>query len=314
MTWPTPHPGPARGASESAFIQPTVSGETQSGLFGCVRNDGSRFHEGIDIAPYEERDGRGEATDGIVAAFAGRVAYFNKVAGNSSYGRYVLLEHPQFSPAVYTLYAHLASIDSALRVGQTVVEGARLGVLGRSAGGYTIPRQRAHLHFEIGVRLTDRFQAWYDRQKFGSKNHHGVYNGMNLIGLDALDAYRWLRSRPGTTLDDYYRSLSPGLIVDVVTTRIPDFVRRYPALVAGGKVPARVEGWRITFTGWGLPISCEPLTNVPADAKSGGATIVAVDPDELNRYDCRRMVKSRGGKTILGGGGQQLLELLFDFY
>lgn len=314
MTWPTPHPGPAADAAIGEFIQPTVSGEVRSGLFGCVRNNGSRFHEGIDVVPYLARDGRGEATDRVVAAFAGRVVHVNAVAGDSSYGRYVVLEHSGYSPAIYTLYAHLASIDPGLRVGNRVDAGRSLGVMGRSAGGYVIPRQRAHLHFEIGVRLTEKFQSWYDRQRFGSRNEHGLYNGMNLMGLDPLHAYRWLKARPQATMTEYYASLSPAVIVDVVTSRIPDFVRRYPGLVTGGTVPERVAGWRVSFTGWGLPLGLEPLRETSDGARAGQATVVAIDPAELERYGCRQMVSTRAGEARPGNGLQQLLELLFDFY
>jgi len=204
MVWPTPHSAPASGEGFETWAQATVSGDPASALFGCVRNDGRRFHEGIDIAPYHRRDRRGEATDPVVAAFTGTVAYVNTTAGDSSYGRYVIMEHPQFSPAVYTLYAHLAAVDASIEKGRVIDAGTRLGTMGRSAGGYTIPRDRAHLHFEIGLQLTERFQEWYDRQRYGSRNQHGNYSGLNLVGFDPLECYNWLRAHPQQTVSDYF--------------------------------------------------------------------------------------------------------------
>ena len=57
-------------------------------------------------------------------------------------------------------------------------------MMGRSAGGYAIPKDRAHVHFEIGLKLSDNFDSWFTWKKFGSPNQHENWNGMNLMGLD----------------------------------------------------------------------------------------------------------------------------------
>lgn len=210
MTWPTPHPAGEAGEPFERWAQATATGDPRSALFGCVRNNGQRFHEGIDITPYLRRDRRGEATDPVVAAFGGVVRHVNTTAGNSGYGRYVFIEHPQFSPAIYTLYAHLATIDTELEAGAEVENAARLGTMGRSAGGYSIPRDRSHLHFEVGLRLSDDFQTWYDRQRFGSRNAHGLFNGLNLVGFDPLAAYDWMRQNPDSDIAAYFATIAPG--------------------------------------------------------------------------------------------------------
>ena len=110
IVWPTPNPAFAEGKAISAFLQSTGSGEPESGGFGCVRSAGSQFHEGIDLKPVR-RDGRGEPADEVYAAMDGVVRHINNRVGESSYGRYLVLEHPDAAPAVYTLYAHLARID-----------------------------------------------------------------------------------------------------------------------------------------------------------------------------------------------------------
>ena len=54
----------------------------------------------------------------------GGSAYVNRRAGNSNYGIYVVLAHDE--PAlgeVYTLYAHLARVESGLHAGQPVEAG-----------------------------------------------------------------------------------------------------------------------------------------------------------------------------------------------
>ena len=59
-----PNPAFQQGKPLEAFIQPTSSGKLVSGLFGCVRNNGHKFHEGIDLYPIA-RDSSGEAIDKI---------------------------------------------------------------------------------------------------------------------------------------------------------------------------------------------------------------------------------------------------------
>ncbi|MEO7597994.1 MAG: M23 family metallopeptidase, partial [Opitutus sp.] len=186
IAWPTPNPAWSDGRPPREFLQHAGSGEAESGGFGGVRSGGIQFHEGIDIRPLA-RDRRGEPTDEVYAAMSGLVRHVSTNPGNSSYGRYVVLEHPEVEPGVYTLYAHLARVSSDVRIGSTVKIRQVLGVMGHSSGGYVIPKDRAHLHFEIGVMMTRNFQAWYDSKKFGSRNDHNVWNGMNLMGIDPLD-------------------------------------------------------------------------------------------------------------------------------
>ncbi|HQU08631.1 MAG TPA: M23 family metallopeptidase, partial [Opitutales bacterium] len=87
------------------FIQPTASGVPESGLFGCVRSNGCKFHEGIDIKP-NKRDRKGEPLDAVMSIWPGKVVWVNTKPGNSGYGNYVVVEHST-TPAVYSLYGHL---------------------------------------------------------------------------------------------------------------------------------------------------------------------------------------------------------------
>jgi hypothetical protein len=93
---------------------------------------GNRFHAGVDIvAP--------TATP-VAAAAGGRVTYADWLAGG--WGKLVVVAH---ADGVRTMYAHLSSI--AVRVGERVGTGARLGAVG-ATGVATGP----HLHFEVRLR------------------------------------------------------------------------------------------------------------------------------------------------------------------
>src|SRR5260370_16314108 len=101
---------------EGQVSQPWEGG--QCGFVRDPRRVGSeviytRFHEGIDIRPLH-RDAAGEPEDVIHAIAAGTVVYTNPVAGNSNYGRYVVIEHPLDAFPSSTLYAPFTTITPHL--------------------------------------------------------------------------------------------------------------------------------------------------------------------------------------------------------
>lgn len=312
FTWPTPNPAWNEKRPLVDFIQPTVSGDVRSGLFGCVRSSGTQFHEGIDLKPVA-RDRQGEATDAIVAAVAGVVRHISSRPQDSSYGRYIVLEHPESTPAVYSLYAHLAAIAPGLTVGQRVEKGQTLAVMGRSAGGYTIPKERAHLHFEFGVVVTQSFDAWYRRQKFGSPNDHGNYNGMNLMGLDPLDFLESWREGRVNDFAAYFARMEPAAVVRVASRRTPDFVLRYPVLMEDER-PLLPGGWEITVNASGLPFRWKPLGLAEVSGyRQDEVRIVETFAAAIKSMRCKSIVRTTRGRSVPGRDLQTVLNQLFGW-
>lgn len=258
VAWPTPNTAWADGKPIEAYLQHAGSGDAESGNFGGVRSGGAQFHEGIDLKCIA-RDRRGEPTDSIFAVMGGVVRHASPNAGDSSYGRYLVLEHPEVTPAVYTLYAHLSQLAPGLRAGSRVERGQVIGTMGHSSGGYMIPRDRAHLHFEIGVMVTQDFEAWYGRKKFGSRNEHGAWNGMNLMGLDPLKFFNDVRAHRVGSMRDVFAQMEPAVRLRIATHRTPDFVARYPALLTRELPLGPVAGWEIKFNWTGIPFAWTPL-------------------------------------------------------
>ena len=50
----------------------------------------------------------------LFSAMRGTVAYISRASNDSAYGKYIVLEHEQFTPVLYTLYAHLEEIHKNL--------------------------------------------------------------------------------------------------------------------------------------------------------------------------------------------------------
>ncbi|MGH8020887.1 MAG: M23 family metallopeptidase [Opitutaceae bacterium] len=310
MFWPTLNEAFAEGRPYEEFIQPTVSGLIESGMFGCVRSSRHQFHEGLDLKPIE-RDRRGEAADPVFAVLPGVVRHVSAKAGLSSYGRYVVIEHAGMRPAFITLYAHLLSVTPKAREGARVEGGETIAIMGRSAAGYSIPKNRAHVHVEAGVWLSERFQQWYDGRKFGSKNEHGNFNGMNIVGFDYLDFVERLKNRQVRDAADYIARLPTAATVFVRSTFTPDFVRRYPALV---EAAARddLAGWEIDFTWFGLPKAWRAIDSTKAaEAQKGRTVVLFHDAELLDRFPCQGVIRTRGGRASIDARARDALEILF---
>ncbi len=311
ISWPTPNRAWEQGRGIEAWAQPTVSGDPESGLFGCVRNNGTRFHEGLDIRPVA-RDARGEPMDRISAAMDGIVRHVNNRAGDSNYGRYIVIEHTEVSPAVYTLYAHLAKVEPGIGPGVSVKRGQVIAIMGHTAGGGGIPRDRAHMHFEIGLMVTQNFQAWYASRKFGSPNEQGVWNGMNLMGFDPLDFLREWRARKVDNFRQYLDQMRPVVRVRVATSRVPDFITRYPALLRKPMPDGLVAGWEIDCNSTGLPFAWTPLSPMDvAGMRANSAQIISVDSAVVRAYRCKSLVHPRGPGYVPGSDLEMMLQQVF---
>ena len=100
--------------AEGQFFAPTTTVRPwSSGSFGCVRNSGTRLHEGIDILSIK-RDQNEEPIDPVRAAAAGSIVHINHNTAASNYGKYIVVAHKANGVPFYTLYAHLRSVHDEL--------------------------------------------------------------------------------------------------------------------------------------------------------------------------------------------------------
>ena len=302
-------------------LQPTGSGRPDSAKFGSTRTNprgGPAFHEGVDIAA-TSRDRRGVPTDPVFAATAGRVAFINSIAGNSSYGKYVIIEHPDPSlgliakrdgssvPAVvYTLYGHLADIRFGIRPGRMVQAGDEIGTLGNTSNTTPpIPRDRSHLHWEVGFLLNNRYEIMSREQKL--KPDFGNYNGGNLFGFDPLDFFAAHAKDPNLTMAAYLTVLPPACEV-IIRGRNPDFFQHHPALWHG----AVYNGgpMHLNLSESGAPISGRNA-NAAEIALLGNQrmAVVKVDSAVLGRNG-RGYIAQSGGKWQFTDKGRQWVNLL----
>ena len=311
---PTANDALLRPGGDADFFQPTVEGTVESGMFGCVRVNGHRFHEGIDIKCLQ-RDRRGEPIDPVHAVADGEVAFINTRPGLSNYGRYVVLRHRWDDVQVSTLYAHLSEVTRGLVPGQPVKKGQVIGVLGHSANTREgIPRDRAHLHFEINFLLNPNFHIWYPKHDPDAPPF-GNFNGKNLIGLDPAAFLRAYAANRKLNFAQYV-SQQPVAFTALVGARPWPWLTLHPEQVqpANGTPVA----YEISLTYWGMPVAVWPRTASEIGESQrrvlqhGVPVVMRVNEAELARATCQELLKRsrHGSGWMLSEQGREWFELL----
>jgi murein DD-endopeptidase MepM/ murein hydrolase activator NlpD len=263
----------------------------ESGKFGFVRENGTKFHGGIDIKSFL-KNGNGTPSDSVHAFMDGQVVYRNTSPNASNYGCYIILAHPYF----LTLYAHLASID--VEVGQSVRAGQKIGVLGKTSNATKIPNERAHLHFEIDFQLGDgdHFAHWYGAN-FTDKNLHGAFNGLNLVGIDPIAAVEKLIG--GVKPIDLFVAEKEAMTLRIMGNYVPQFLEKYAPLVAKDVDLTRpVKGWIIEFTWFGLPKKWTPIYN--SDSEQPRLKLLSYRKSLLRNAVLREVLREKNGSVSMG--------------
>jgi murein DD-endopeptidase MepM/ murein hydrolase activator NlpD len=298
------------GSDFYQYIERDYRGEKstpwEGGQYGFVRDPEqtragivyTRFHEGIDIRPLH-RDEQGEPLDEVRAIADGKVVYTNSVPAYSNYGKYIVIEHRWDGSPYFSLYGHLSKID--VRTGDAVHHGQHIAVMGYTGTG--INRERAHLHLELNLILTHKFQDWYDAFHQDDPNHHGIYNGINLVGLDIARLYLALHEKPTLTIPQFIGQEQTYYKVAIPKSRHFELPKLYPWMVSGTTEP---RSWIVSFARSGLPLRIEP-----SEQKVKTIEVVYVKPSALNAsYLTNGIASGPTAHAHLTEFGEQMLRLL----
>ena len=295
---------------EVKFFAPTAPDKPwTSGSFGCVRNDGTRLHEGLDIR-HLQIDKRGEPTDPVTATADGTVVYFSTKPSLSNYGNYLVLRHVVEGIEIYSLYAHLSAIRPGLKIGGPVKAGEVVGTMGRTSNAEIITKDRAHVHFELNLLVNDNFAAWF-KKKSTERNDHGEWNGQNLNGLDPREIFI-AEHNPVTkfTLLNFLHSQTELCRVLVRATNFP-YAKRYAPLVLKNPKAAQegIAGYEIVFNYNGVAFALMPRAESEIKGRAK-FQLLSVNETEQKANPCRKLVVKRGSRWQLTDAGTRLLELL----
>ena len=280
----------------------------EGGQYGFVRDPietpagmvFTRFHEGIDIRCIH-RDANDEPIDEVRAIADGKVVHTNMAAGYSNYGKYIVVEHHWDGCSYYSLYAHLSAIGVA--PGQQVTRAQRIATMGHTGNG--IDRPRSHLHLELNLMLSHRFESWYDTYFKTEPNRNGIYNGINLTGIDIARFYLALHKNPALTIPEFLSREEPFFKVRFPRSKYFELPKMYPWMIAPTPA-AGARSWEVSFTQAGLPIRVESsavTTNEPA--------LVFVKESPIDyRYLTMNHIAGTGKNAHLTDTGRSLMRLL----
>jgi murein DD-endopeptidase MepM/ murein hydrolase activator NlpD len=279
----------------------------EGGSFGYVRGPvkfGDRvvmrtFHEGLDIAPLR-RDAAGEPLDEVRSLSDGEVVHVSDSPGASNYGRYIVVRHDWGDGPFYSLYAHLSK--TLVKVGAKVQPGSPLGIMGHTGTG--LDKRRSHVHVELNLFLSHRFPEWHEKNFRPSPNHHGLYNGLNLSGLNLAALLLAHQKNPALRVSEFIQSQEPAWRVIVPRKGSLEILKNYPWL--GKEVEKASSSWVITLNDSGLPLEVK-------------ANALFVDKPELawvrntgmpHSYHTRGYINGSGETGTLTASGFRFLELL----
>ncbi len=280
----------------------------EGGQYGFVRDPTetaggivyTRFHEGIDIRPLH-RDEHGEPLDEVHAIADGKVVHTNPVPGYSNYGKYIVIEHRWGGSSYYSLYGHLSSI--AVQPGDTVKRGQHIAVMGYTGTG--LNRERAHLHLELNLMFSHQFEAWYNTFFRNDPNHNGIYNGMNLAGLDIARLYLALRKNPSLTIPQFLSREEIFYKIALPKSRHFELPKLYPWMLATGGRSAK-SSWEVSFAQSGVPLRIEST-----DKSVTQPELSYVKKSSVNySYLTRDIVSGHAANAGLTDYGRQLMRLL----
>lgn len=296
---------------EERFFQGTAGKPYTTGMFGSVRSDGEKIHEGLDIRCIQ-RDKQGEPIDPVMATADGTVVYINNRPSLSNYGNYIVVKHEVEGLEIDSLYAHLRSIRAGLQVGQRVKAGEQIAIMGHTSNTHEpITKERAHVHFELNLFVNERFPEWFKKTSPGERNDHGMWNGQNLNAIDSRLVFLD-EQRLGTnfSLVKFIQSETELCRVFVRSTSFP-WLKRYAPLVQRNPVAERegVAGYDIALDFNGVAVRLIPRAASEITTK-GKYVLLSVNEAEEQKNPGRKYVSKKNGHWQLAPRGTELLDLL----
>jgi len=94
-------------------------------------------------------------------------------------------------------------------------------------------------------------RAWYNTFFRNDPNRHGLYNGMNLAGLDVAHLYLALRKNPALTIPEFLAGEEASYKITLPKARHFDLPTLYPLMLAAGKRSG--SSWEVSFARSGVP-------------------------------------------------------------
>jgi hypothetical protein len=150
-----------------------------------------------------------------------------------------------------------------------------------------------------------QFEEWYNAFFRNDPNHNGIYNGMNLAGIDVARLYLALRKNPALTIPEFLNDEEIFYKVTLQKSRHFDLPRLYPWMLTAGKRNDK-SSWEISFARSGVPLKIAPSDRHVTQPELSYVKKSSIDCS----YFTRDIVSGREGNAHLTNYGRQLMRLL----
>jgi hypothetical protein len=152
--------------------------------------------------------------------------------------------------------------------------------------------------------FSQQFEAWHNAFFRNDPNHNGIYNGLNLAGLDVARLYLALRKNPTLTIPEFLNDEETFYKVTLPKSLQFDLLRLYPWLLAGKR--NEKSSWEVSFARSGVPLKIEPSDKHVTQPELSYVKKSSIDYSHLTRD----MVSGPEGNAHLTNYGSQLMRLL----
>jgi len=179
----------------------------------------------------------------------------------------------------------------------------QLGVMGHTGEG--LNQTRAHLHLELNLMLSRQFESWHDSLFKTDPNRNGLYNGLNLMGIDIARLYLALRERPSLTIPEFLSEEETLYRVLLPDSKHFDLLKSYPWMLRKKNAEKPVS-WEVSFNRAGVPLKIEP-----SGKQVGGPQLSHLGKSGVDAsYLTRGQIAGRGEGAHLTEKGKQFMRLL----
>ena len=153
--------------------------------------------------------------------------------------------------------------------------------------------------------IDHNFEAWYASQFKKEPNRNGIYNGINLDGLDIARLYLALHENPALTIPEFLAGEEVFYKAALPRSANFELPKAYPWMLASKPGPS-TKSWIVSFTRSSLPIKIEP-----SDKQIDQPQLIYIKESSID-YSIltQRQIAGRGGKGHLAEAGQRLMQLL----
>jgi hypothetical protein len=156
----------------------------------------------------------------------------------------------------------------------------------------------------VNLILSHDFEAWHKLLFPTENNRHGLYNGLNLAGMDSGRLLLAAHKTPTLTIPAFLASETVAFKAVVPATTKFVLAKLYPWMIRGDAAGAKA--WEISFTSSGLPVRLEPRR----EAVSQPAITSATPSKFPLNYVTKGYVSGTGKSPTLTPSGRAFLRLV----